>query len=257
MSIILKPPPSKPPARPTPPARTYDPVAGLLSYLVPGLGQIVRGRVGKGVLFLVCIYALFFYGMYQGHASVTVDDKTYTVNSPVYLPDNTDERNLNDGSFNLPTLAQNLYNRPQFVGQFWVGVAAWPAVWQYLNHGRERKLLEEADDLARRAENEEGADKEKTLQQAEEKRKRLREGDPLLGNFERQPTDAAINAVQTSGGKRLELAWVFTVIAGVLNIMVIYDAIAGPAFPLAGQLPPEKSTGPAPALLAGAQRGQA
>ena len=28
-------------------------------------------------------------------------------------------------------MAANLYNRPHFVGQFWVGVAAWPAVYQY------------------------------------------------------------------------------------------------------------------------------
>jgi hypothetical protein len=27
----------------------------------------------------------------------------------------------------------------------------------------------------------------------------------------------------------VELGWVYTVIAGVLNIMVIYDALAGPA----------------------------
>jgi hypothetical protein len=27
----------------------------------------------------------------------------------------------------------------------------------------------------------------------------------------------------------VELGWVYTVIAGVLNILVIYDAVAGPA----------------------------
>ena len=32
------------------------------------------------------------------------------------------------------------------------------------------------------------------------------------------------------GTKLIELGWVYTVIAGVLNIMVIYDAFAGPAF---------------------------
>ncbi len=36
--------------------------------------------------------------------------------------------------------------------------------------------------------------------------------------------------MHTSGDKLLELGWVFTVIAGVLNVMVIYDALAGPAF---------------------------
>jgi hypothetical protein len=51
-----------------------------------------------------------------------------------------------------------------------------------------------------------------------------------LGDFERTPGEASLNALHTSGDKLLELGWVFTVIAGVLNIMVIYDALAGPAF---------------------------
>ena len=55
------------------PQRDFSPVAGLLSYLVPGLGQIVQGRVGKGLLFFVCIYSLFFYGMYLGSGSVTIE----------------------------------------------------------------------------------------------------------------------------------------------------------------------------------------
>jgi len=59
---------------------------------------------------------------------------------------------------------------------------------------------------------------------------RQEKGDPLLGDFERTPSEASLNALHTSGDKLIELGWVFTVIAGVLNIMVIYDALAGPAF---------------------------
>src|SRR5438477_255051 len=32
------------------------------------------------------------------------------------------------------------------------------------------------------------------------------------------------------GNKRWDLGWVYTVIAGVLNLLVIYDALAGPLF---------------------------
>ncbi len=176
--------------------RPTDPIAAVLSYLIPGLGQIYQGRLGKGVLFFVCVYTLFFIGVYLGSGSVQLKGETYTVASNVYLPDTADLNN----PFNLPRLAANLYNRPQFAGQFWVGVAAWPAVWQYLNYDR-----------------------------------RQEQGDPLLGQFERTPSEAALNAVHTSGDKLLELAWVFTVIAGVLNVMVIYDALAGPAFPSADE----------------------
>jgi TM2 domain-containing membrane protein YozV len=177
------------------PDRPSDPIAAVLTYLIPGLGQIYQGRIGKGLLFFVCIYTLFFVGTYLGSGTVQLrrgdDVETYTVSSNVYLPDTADQNN----PFNLPRLAANLYNRPQFAGQFWVGVAVWPAIWQYVNYDR-----------------------------------RQENGDPLLGNFERTPSEAALNAVHTSGDKVLELAWVFTVIAGVLNVMVIYDALAGPAF---------------------------
>ena len=56
------------------------------------------------------------------------------------------------------------------------------------------------------------------------------ESSPLLGQFERTPTDDSLNAVHTYGDKIMDLGWVYTVIAGVLNILVIYDALAGPAF---------------------------
>jgi len=168
-----------------------NPVAAVLSYLIPGLGQIYQGRLAKGVLFFLCVYALFFIGLYLGSGSVPIKGEVYTVSSNVYLPDTAEKNN----PFGLPRLAANLYNRPQFAGQFWVGIAAWPAVWQYLNYDE-----------------------------------RQEKGDPLLGHFERTPSESALNAVHTSGDKLMELGWVFTVIAGVLNVMVIYDALAGPAF---------------------------
>ena len=36
--------------------------------------------------------------------------------------------------------------------------------------------------------------------------------------------------MQRDSDKRWDLGWVYTVIAGVLNVLVIYDALAGPAF---------------------------
>jgi TM2 domain-containing membrane protein YozV len=172
------------------------PLAAFLSYLIPGLGQIYQGRIAKGLLFFVCVYTLFFYGLYQGSGSVTVNGKTYTVSSNVYLPDTADQNN----PLGLPRLAANLYNRPQFLAQFWIGIAAWPALWQYAN-----------------------ADKQDPRPDGE--------GDRLLGTFERTPSQEALNALNTSRDKLIDLGWVYTVIAGVLNIMVIYDALAGPAFP--------------------------
>jgi hypothetical protein len=216
-------------------------MAGLLSYLVPGLGQISQGRTGKGLLFFVCIYALFFYGMYLGTGSVQagVAGLEYHVPGNVYLPDtihgNADPRP--PIPVKLPNFAIDLYNRPQFAGQFWVGVAAWPAIVQYASTDEEsaRRAVRDRRDEAQRLEDGDPARAGKLRESASQLEQGLQtgswEGHWLLGQFERAPTEEALNALNTSRGKELELGWVYTVIAGVLNIMVIYDATAGPAFP--------------------------
>jgi hypothetical protein len=144
-------------------------------------------------VFFVCIYALYFYGMYLGSGTRTIDGKTYRVSSNVYLPDTADRPGGNP--FSLWRPLANLYNRPQFAGQFWIGVAAWPAIWQYMTYE------EKAED-----------------------------GGFPFGRFQRTPREEDLNAIHNGANKLIELGWVYTVIAGVLNIMVIYDAFAGPAF---------------------------
>ena len=66
----------------------------------------------------------------------------------------------------VPEVGVNLYNRLQFAGQFWVGIAAWPALLQYARYD------ETANDPR---------------------------GDPLFGWYQRMPPEEAINAVQTAG----------------------------------------------------------
>src|SRR4051812_35320995 len=45
-------------------------LAALLSFLIPGLGQISQGRVGKGILFLVLLLGTFSFGMRLGDSHV-------------------------------------------------------------------------------------------------------------------------------------------------------------------------------------------
>ena len=69
------------------PQRNYSPLAGFLSYLVPGLGQIYEGRVGKGVLFMVCLYGMFFFGMYLGDwKNVYLPDSAGSNPPPINMP---------------------------------------------------------------------------------------------------------------------------------------------------------------------------
>src|SRR6188508_3427687 len=85
-------PPARPPEAPANsplpgPIHPISPLAGFLSYLVPGLGQVYQGRFGKGVLFFACIYVLFFYGNALGSGTAEVNGVKYHVGGAVYLPD--------------------------------------------------------------------------------------------------------------------------------------------------------------------------
>jgi hypothetical protein len=160
-----------------------DPLAAVLSYLIPGLGQVIQGRIAKGVLFFVCLYALFFYGMWLGKMK------------NVWLPDATPLPEVEVFGAKLSGLPKALAYRPQFAGQVWIGLAAWPAILQHVAgppnpNGKPF---------------------------------------PVLGSYMQTPSETELNNLQREGNKRWDLGWVYTLIAGVLNVLVIYDALAGPA----------------------------
>lgn len=229
---------STPPKNAPTPPRPLNPMAGVLSYLVPGLGQIVQGRVAKGVLFMVCIYTMFFYGLYIGNQAVTIGPRTYRLGSNVYIPDTAPT----PGESSFPSLGVNLYTRPQFLGQFWVGVAVWPAILQYRSYDPkvQQQLDSQIDDLYQQIEKaNDDESREELLKEVKKLESDPRHHHPVLGDFQREPSSTVVNAVHNGSDKRLELAWVYTVIAGVLNILVIYDAVAGPAF---GSLGGKKSS---------------
>lgn len=224
-----------------PSAQRLSLIGGVLSYLVPGLGQIVQGRTAKGVLFLVCIYFLFFYGMYLGAAEAKIGVRTYRVPSNVYVPQVDDYvwspppvRNRDHRRPGRPVRLIDWimsYPRPQILAQFWVGAVVWPAFVQQSHiESLESPTEAEIEEKWTEAELAEEPEQKKKLA-AEAEALEKKQLHPVLGNFMREPTIKAINAVHNAKDKRLELAWVFTVIAGVLNIMVILDALAGPAFP--------------------------
>jgi hypothetical protein len=165
---------------PAPPA-VFDYRAALLSYLFPGLGQVVQGRVAKGLLFFVCLYGLFFYGLWMGQAK------------NVWLKDAKDLPPTGLLGIQFGGVLKAAAYRPQYLGQFGMGVAAWPALAQYFAG---------SDDPAKKL--------------------------PLIGSYMRAPSEDELNDLQREHHKKWDLAWVYTVIAGVLNFLVIYDALAGP-----------------------------
>lgn len=53
--------------------------------------------------------------------------------------------------------------------------------------------------------------------------------DPILWGILDNPGRIAVNALHPKLGKLVEVGWVYTVVAGLLNILAIYDAREGPA----------------------------
>src|SRR4030095_11206543 len=114
----------------------------------------------------------------------------------VWLPD-ADDPKLPPVAINgqqLEGIPKAISYRFQLLGQFFIGAAAWPAVYQYAVFDR------------------------------------TKDAGPIFGKFQRMPDENELNRLQRDGNKRWDLGWVYTVIAGVLNLLVIYDALAGPAF---------------------------
>jgi hypothetical protein len=167
-------------------------IAAFLAWLVPGLGHLYQGRTAKGLLFVVCIVGTFVYGLMIGEGRV------------VYAAD-------------VNPLSRRFYDRWQYLCQVGVGLPALPALLQ-----TQRRPLDKPPKKA-----------------------------PLIHDkFMRPPVmvstvpglsfesrDDSNNVVRHPHelakwhydlGDRFELGTVFTVIAGLLNILAIYDAHGGP-----------------------------
>lgn len=166
--------------------------AALLAWLVPGLGHLYQGRRTKGVIFMASIVGLFVAGMVIGGGKVA-----YASTLP-FAP---------VGSY--------LFDGWPFVCQSGIGVVAIPG-WlersRYL--GGEGPMLVEmlypppTGDKARR-------DPGNTLKSIDQ-----------MGNTVRHPDGPAKRRYDL--GFRYEVGMVYTVIAGLLNLLVVYDAHSGP-----------------------------
>jgi hypothetical protein len=167
-----------------------DPIwAAILAWLVPGLGHWYQGRRAKAVLFFVCIMGLFGYGVYLGGGTY-VDTKNNVTHSLGY--GRAVYYSMQKGDLRLYYLSQ--------VG---VGLPALPALVQAIRMNKGQKVF--------------------------------------FGGFMSPPRPVEVppgdlNEDQPTAhdlnfwlNRHFELATIFTAVAGLLNILVIYDAFAGPA----------------------------
>ena len=165
-----------PPISHTPPEPSV--LAAFLSFLIPGLGQIYQRRYAKGILFMVCLLGMFFLGQAMGQWQ------------NVHLP-----RDDGGGMGQRRTIGivGSITGRWHYMGQFWIGVASFPALWQFFGMPM--------------------PDEEKSA---------------FLHNYQKAPRDEKLNEFLVNTDKSPDVGWVYTVVAGMLNLLVIYDAYAGP-----------------------------
>jgi len=169
-----------------------DPVlAAFLAWLVPGLGHLYQGRTAKAILFFVCLMGTFLYGCYLGSGDQQHDVGWARV---VYFQWDDDDI------------------RYSYFGQVGIGLPALPAMVQAFRarHGNRplwgglmappRPVAAtgpvHGEDLAWKA----------------------------LAN---QPT---LDDLHYQLRSYFELGTVYTLIAGLLNVLAIYDAWGGPVF---------------------------
>lgn len=169
-----------------------DPVmAGLLAWLIPGLGHWYQGRRAKAVLYFVAIMGLFVSGLILGGG-------TYVDHGGV-------QHRLSYGRAAY-FCWQPSEKRWHYFCQAGVGLAALPALVQAVRMNQHQEVFW-GGFMAPPWPNEAAR-----LAVAQ---------DPNVN----QPTRSELDRWMA---RRFELAGVFGMIAGLLNVLAIYDACAGP-----------------------------
>lgn len=167
-----------------------DPVmAGFLAWLVPGLGHLYQGRRAKAALYFICIMGLFSYGVYLGGSNQKCLDGNGTIGYGRAV------------YFSWRPTDQRL----AYLCQVCVGLPSLPALVQANRMSNHRKVFWGGFMAPPRLTSQSGSNRE----------------DP---NFD-QPTP---HDLHRQLNRFFELAGFFTMVAGLLNVLAIYDACAGP-----------------------------
>jgi hypothetical protein len=176
-------------------------LAAFLAWLVPGLGHIYQGRTGKGILFSVCILGTFFYGMYIGNGRVVYASTTQVA------------------TWKFPFITPKFAERWQYGCQLGVGLAAMPAYVQTWRMENGNGPLFGLDNFERPPRDSRTAPPADLTSQD-----RTEPDDP--NRTVASPDE--LSKWNYDQGENFEIGTVFTVIAGLLNLLVVFDAYGGP-----------------------------
>jgi hypothetical protein len=215
-------------------------IAGLLAWLIPGAGHFYQRRWAKAILFFVCLTGTFYYGIALGSSRT------------VYMP-RTKYDPRTSWSF-LPQLAMGVHSFPAVLQCQLVQTRRAPILGNYM---APPVLLGDSvpEDWAREqwSKKEENgvkpdfAEKDFIEDQRPGYRKYAPENhgdsfypavlsEPVFN--EKKPNQYSI--WNSKLGFQYDLGVTFTQIAGLLNLLVIFDAACGPAFGYRMQPPKPK-----------------
>ena len=167
-------------------------LAAFLAWLLPGAGHLYQGRTGKGILYLVCILGTFLYGLYLGDGKVVYF---------VWRPNDT---------------------RWAYFCQVGVGLAALPALIQAERIGSGRGPLLNLEFMAPPEAGEAWQARGKIAS------RRAQEQGGAAPDLEKFQSPDELAWWNKYLNRYFELGTVYTMIAGLLNVLAIYDAYAGP-----------------------------
>ncbi len=177
--------------------------AAFLAWLWPGAGHFYQRRFSKGFLFMICILSTFFFGLGIGHGRVV-----YASFKP------NDMRwhyicQLGVGAPALPAIVQSMKTKND-ADPFFVLCERFPADYR-ITSKQFRRITEQS--------NPEGY-----------------KGPTLKDGFMAPPAGPIRQDLPDTLGRWhfdykhfFELGTLYTVVAGLLNILAIYDAFCGPA----------------------------
>lgn len=171
-------------------------LAALLAWLVPGAGHLYQGRTTKGLLLMICISSTFLFGFYVGGGKVAYA-----------TPISIDQlRQANPGASSLSLRFTQLKDRWPFICQAGIGSVALPGIIE-----RQRFLNGKTELFG-------GAFRPPISRPVE--------FPDESGNTVTQPDE--LGKWNYTLGFSFELGTMYTVVAGLLNILAVYDAHSGP-----------------------------
>jgi hypothetical protein len=228
-----------------PAVATYPPIppidlrdrwlAAFLAWLIPGAGHLYQRRYGKGLLFMVCILSTFYYGIFLGSSNV-VYASFRKAGEQDYLQDDARYAYLCQVGMGLPAVPAMIQARRMGGTNpkppLWDGFMAPPVLIGQRVHNSWAERLKEIS-----AEEGIGDFQEEHFKELGANYKRYIPNRPS----EDGPDSGKANELSMwhlHYGSMFDLGTVFTMIAGLLNVLVIFDAWGGPLVP--EQKPEEK-----------------